>query len=446
MHLQHGVDDDGAADIARFAAQFAQLPGDRRSVRGGRAWCGDRRSLLRFARAHIGKKNKAADAPLQCLARAFNKRQLRRGDRCIIPGETVVRARGTWGGKTWQTAGVQAAAYRGVGQGPRTGHRRGEVALECTHRGAEVSSAAAQVHRLAQDAALLEQVAGPAKEGRVQAVFVSRHWDATPIMFRFGEMQAKVAPHARYFKKQPNGKWKSLSLEDYMLEHPRAQPGAGVLELCAMRFDVAWAFHDKLVGCQEYLAPPCALQDGRASTMHAALEAAAPPLTDMKLLEMANEVGTVVLSECPDMCAANKRKRVASESVLGEASNIFVSPILGCASHTLHNCLQHISSEKRHIGDVHAMAYVLTAASRRNALMNGLMSVLEDVLEYDDLAVPDPEWADHTRQIMLSTIGREGDTVGSADGVNQPVYSSDVLERVQKAAPSNQIRLVSPTT
>ena len=82
--------------------------------------------------------------------------------------------------------------------------------------------------------------------------------------------------------------------------------------------------------------PPQFLENGRASTMMAALDQAAPSFSTQSLAEMAERVPYVFVSQLPDAAKANKRLLAHVHEQLRPIANLFESPLDSCMVHQEH--------------------------------------------------------------------------------------------------------------
>lgn len=278
----------------------------RRCHRGFSLWRGVRSSdlgnkrFMSFVRAQkLQRKNSMHDqrelAGLRMLRDWHTRRQLRVGDTVVPPRSacTVHRNR-------WRSEGVLFSAFREVG-GRAAGIRsRGECALRKTHRSLLLASATAAIHEECQRRAL-DSILQLARAGRLTAIFIGRHYDATPLCFDYGRLAPRVAPHGRYFLPKDDGHgWRSLRLDELQQVTRRTGfPAKGVLEAFAQSVDIAWLDTDGHIAQQEILCKPVTLQNGTGSTLFAAVEAAVPSLDIESTIALSLHVPFVFVSEAP---------------------------------------------------------------------------------------------------------------------------------------------------
>ena len=212
-------------------------------------------------------------------------------------------------------------------------------------------------------------------------------------------MQSVVAPFARYFVKE-NGKWTSVLLEVWRRLHKRSVPGRGVLELFAQSVDVALAHRDGTKARAGLLVEPKFLANGRASTIFAAVDGSTPGLDVESIKALAEQVRFVFLSENPDQCSANRRKRVATEHMFADCKNIMCAPLPGCGVHILHRVLEGATRSEKFIGEVHATSYIMTHVTHRNTMLHTIYDIIEKELEYVTDEDADPAWAGHKRDVL----------------------------------------------
>ena len=189
---------------------------------------------------------------------------------------------------------------------------------------------------------------------------------------------------------------------------------------------------------QVYLIPPCALENGRASTIHAAVEQGADVFSSPRLRALAPSVRFIFFSEVPDSCSANRRKRAATAAFFAKDPSIFVSPMPGCMIHLLHRMLAAVTQEHTCLGDLHAMAFTTQNASRRNAMLSAAWQLVEEHLEWEEVDDPDPSWSRHTRAVLTEMFSRASDTAGQVNELGVRVVgcakaAASVADRVGQA-------------
>ena len=189
---------------------------------------------IHAARLCIGKTKKSKsfkrlEQTYDKVAKAWNKKQLRYGDCLLTAGEVLAPRKSLKGprGNQWRAEGLQWHAYGTLGSG--SGARgEAEVALGKTHRSAELAAVVAQASLKCQATELQKQCLSFHKKDSFIAMVVNRNYDATPIRVKFGGLQDKIAPFARYFAQDANQRWKSVPLDDYMAARRGPKPRFGV--------------------------------------------------------------------------------------------------------------------------------------------------------------------------------------------------------------------------
>ena len=286
----------------------------------------------------------------------------------------------------WRPEGVLFNAYRGVGAASAGGRGEHENALGRTHRECEVSSAVAELHHRLQASRIASKFVQASVESRVDCMVLNRNYDATPVACTFGAMQDLVAPYATYFvedKTNPRCPWKAVSLDEWRALGRKAKPGRGSLQILAQRLEIGWVLKDSDgVDMQEILIPPIAMANGKSSTLYSATEKAVEDLSLDKLLELARHIKFIIVNEIPDQCSANVRKKAATISALLKIDNVFYNPFQCCMAHTLHRLMARSFREEDIIGDIHAIAYVMTLTPQRNAMLTAFRALLEEEAEF----------------------------------------------------------------
>jgi hypothetical protein len=181
--------------------------------------------------------------------------------------------------------------------------------MDSTHRTCELVVATAEVHRRALGNALQRRCLQPARNEQLSALHVNKGFDGTAWNVMFVRLQTLVAPWARYFLQNEQGKWVAYSLADFqLLSKSRRLPGRGILELLAQQMNLAWLDKSDHLGTGDILVPPRFLQDGTASTIHSAVESAVSGLNIASMIELAKHLRFLFVSEAPDQAASHKTK------------------------------------------------------------------------------------------------------------------------------------------
>lgn len=151
-----------------------------------------------------------------------------------------------------------------------------------------------------------------ARAGLLVAMYIGQHYDATPLQFKFGELQHEVCGFAKYFVQSDDG-WECKTLDELraLRKCTSSLPATGVLELLAHAVDLGWVDQQQLVGAGKVLVPPRALQDGRASTILAALEQGASCVIQDIVRGLSDSVRFIFWCENPDGASSNRRPELA---------------------------------------------------------------------------------------------------------------------------------------
>ena len=133
-------------------------------------------------------------------------------------------------------------------------------------------------------------------QGDVESVLISVNYDATPCTVAFGPLQDEVAPHARYFVKDPATRsgWRSIGLDEWKNVNHKSKPQRGVLELFAQTRQLAWVVRGRQPDREQFLKqsvilPPCFLANGRSSVIFHAVEVGEPQLDTVHMLDLAKK-------------------------------------------------------------------------------------------------------------------------------------------------------------
>ena len=148
-----------------------------------------------------------------------------------------------------------------------------------------------------------------------QAVHVERHYDATQLFLRLGSQQDVLQPSARYLipdAARP-GRFRSVPWGEYHAMHPRSTPSKGLVEFMAQTVDVYTSDAHHVEDTRCLLIAPSILSHANASVTFEVIERGTPEFTFDALLALASNRKLVTLSEAPDNCGVNKRKKKGSQ-------------------------------------------------------------------------------------------------------------------------------------
>ena len=351
------------------------------------------------------------------IGKVHDKKMLRKGDKLKVfrpQGKLKSVQQVKQHANTWLMRSCSRVAYTEVGQRPTASRARTAAtvskqnALGETCRGLELSSAVSQIHHEAQVDALDKSCLCDARLGLISNLFVGRHYDATPKLVEFGALQPEVCPHARYFKLDDDGKWKTITQEEWSRDHKGGLPGRGTLELLAQNVQVGWvSMMNDRVEQASLLIPPCFLQDGKASTVFTATENAVGGLSTPDLVKLADSVDFIWLSEVPDSGKAMIRKKAATFEMLRLVPNAMVSPVTGCATHLLHRCLTNSIRSETMVGDTFAAAFVASQAHYQNRILQAVRQHVDKTLDFNQVDVPDPAWGARTEALLKFCFMRD---------------------------------------
>ena len=156
---------------------------------------------------------------------------LRSGDRIVNSEEAKLRKESklpTPHPNQWTLPGMIRTAFRAIGHSSMP---RGASGVGETHDGLASMSVTARIFELAQ----LESVSSfraAVEAGQVRSLVVSCHYDATPVLVKFGALHEDLWAHARYLHRDGE-RWRLLKFDDFQKLSKRAAPRSGVVELFA---------------------------------------------------------------------------------------------------------------------------------------------------------------------------------------------------------------------
>lgn len=246
------------------------------------------------------------------------------------------------------------------------------------------------------------------------ALCVNRYSDATPMLLRFGRLAGELQSHARYLHlgTDENGRprWTTSTFEEHRRQHPRSLCSMGVLEVLATSQDLVEASvsSDNVYNeqRQKFIQAPCFVSRTNASTLYEAVDVADASWSHAKLIALADLVGLLIVSDVPDNCGAVKRMKKKIAQLFKDCPKLLYDEFAGCACHKLHNIIVKVSGEATMIGDIHAVAYVLSIAMRRNQLWKAAFELVHDELLVFDGVEPNPEQVGFNKDLIENLLLR----------------------------------------
>jgi hypothetical protein len=301
---------------------------------------------------------------------------------------------------TYNMPGLMRIAFANVGATASTG----TGGVEGTRRGLEAMMSAASMYHAEQsrlDAGVSTCL------GSSQGVYVGRSHDATPCLVQFGRLQHVLEQHARYLVCKTDSRgvktWKALPFDEYRKNFPRGAIRSGVVECLAQLGDVAW-WEGRFEKARRYRFPPVFLQNTKSSTIHSAVDDAAPALS-LDNLKKVSEKTPVIMDEPVDNGKSNVRRRAHVSAQTKECKNFLYQGRVGCVVHGLNRTITKAIGEKQTVGDIHAVQYVLRLASRRDALFRSAHMIVQSELEVVH-GPPIQEHLAHSRVVLSHTMLR----------------------------------------
>ena len=218
---QHMLIDDLGLDYATDGS-FRPMAQRRRVIPQGvehRSWLFQ--SLA--ARCRRPQRDHVAEQKFQKLAAAWDSVVLRHGDKVDSGAKEAKRI---WThGNTYTVRGLLKTAFSGVGT--HSLNVEGEVGIHTTRRNLEELVSVAGIASAAF-ARAMDTFRGRLR--RAACIVVNRFHDSTPMLLKYGRLEAQLAEHARYLKRvdplpdalnQSPG-WTTISWEQFRREKPSA--------------------------------------------------------------------------------------------------------------------------------------------------------------------------------------------------------------------------------
>ena len=395
MMVNGGVRDDG--DTTR--------EGRRKRARGLFEKCNGYQGKQHTAYMRMCKKLKSAQDDLEeavsghaATDDAWNKNMLRGGD---MIGDTASVNQDAFHPNAYRPEAILHNAFRMIGKGrmDRSGVRGSvhgmsmSISVACAFRSAQRDWFAERLHHMSLTCSSL---------------CIQRQYDATPWRLRFGGLQSKLYPHARYIMRDSTqSRWILVDSVEFAKRTKGKIGRFGVMEVLAQGLRVQGVGRgDEILHGARLMLPPTILQRGNSSTIHSAVERACPELAHDRLVEICGRVPYVWLNEKPDAHSANQRKRAKSLRLREGIPNCFDVPGT-CADHQAHRCIA--SREPGVIGNLYALAWCGAAVRIQSRFQHCLWKLVCDDLDAGGwiCAKPDKSWAASNESMLAHTLLRE---------------------------------------
>lgn len=302
----------------------------------------------------------------------------------------------------WNIEGVLKLAWKEVG--PHAPRRKGPGGANETRRPLDALCSVAQAVCVRMRASLSTWLTELRAGG---SLHINRFYDATPFRVHFGGLQEDLMQHARYLVPDNDSRsgFRAVAWDEFCKAYPRSKPFRGVVEVMAQNGSVHTSSPSGISDSRRVFMHPQILCHADASTTHSAVEAAIPELSLEGINAVAARLRVVTLSETPDNCSANMRKRGFTDSQLPR--NVLSTPH-GCCVHLTQRILCGTIGMKDMVGDVHAVFHVTRNPSSRNVLDRAVRRFVDENLVIIH-GEPDPAWRAHTAAVLRHTLLRVAD-------------------------------------
>ena len=241
--------------------------------------------------------------------------------------------------------------------------------------------------------------------------FIQPFWDMTPSRMQFGKLQSQFVPHARYAVLYADGRWRSVTYDDFQKLHgvPKMLRW-GILDLMASGAFMAYITADGEFKGMRYFSRPLIVQSANASCTYTAVERAMPIFNRAGLQTICEKCPFAIYSMSPDASSANERMKEKMKRVIPSNCGMVSSK---CAAHSAHRIIE--SRERDVIGNVYATNVTCSQIGHQNKLVASLWDESEDVLTNFHVGYPPAEYYEHNLQIVKHTLLRRSAFVkGSA--------------------------------
>jgi hypothetical protein len=218
----------------------------------------------------------------------------------------------------------------------------------------------------------------------------------------------------------------------------RSAPRFGVCEVFAQSATISFVrneeWHNHIVH-----VPPRILENQKASTIYRACNLGIPQLSIDGVTKLADMVRFLLIDECPDHAASNKKNMFFALSKY--PANVFFIPG-GCGVHSCHRIIVNIG-ERKLLGDAYAAKFVMHLSSHYNRMYRQLHELVRSellVLPRNSVTDADVQaWAAHAEAVLEHTLFRTAhQTRGRLDDVDNSLFESTDEAKLRRKA--NKVR------
>lgn len=259
---------------------------------------------------HVRRSTKALATKTraqEALETMWNSSRLREGDKVGTGGCRQHPNR-------WDINVVIKHAFKLIGK-PRC-ERSG---IDGQHRALAIVSTVASVLAQWQDTFVQQRLTDAlqlgSKSGGGSVCFYQHFYDATPVRLGFGRMRDVLHPHARYIVLDKSGtKWELVSHESFIQRTGIKVARFGVCEVLGQIITFHVALPDDTIDGLQVLCHPQILQRSNGSCIYSATQECCKSFSHDEVVKMCSKVSLFFVSERPDACSSNIRKRAKSEA------------------------------------------------------------------------------------------------------------------------------------
>ena len=168
------------------------------------------------------------------------------------------------------------------------------------------------------------------------------------------------------------------------------------------------------------------LGKGDSGTLHDAVDGSCKPISVPGIIDLSQRFGVITMSESPDACTVNDRKRSFTRMLLKDCKNVLISR-MQCSVHQVQRAFASTIDMARVSGDAFAIRYTTNDPATLGRLQKTMWDLVNDELIVV-VGSPPPDskdmWARHMDGILQHTLLRSVDLVpGCID--RSAVFASD---------------------
>lgn len=208
--------------------------------------------------------------------------------------------------------------------------------MEVGHRSkrSQESNGVGETHRCVDGLVCLARIAESVIQDRLAAwiddipdgrsLHIRRAYDATQRRLTFGRFEDVARPYARYLipDTEREGRYISVPWSVYHSMYPRSRPSIGIVDVLASDASLHTTREDRTKDSRNVKIKPLILSAGDAGTLNDTVDSSCFPISLTQIAALSARLHVITMSESPDACTVNDRRRAFARMILKDYKNV----------------------------------------------------------------------------------------------------------------------------